>query len=493
VGRTASSTLRAGTLLATSLLPVGFVAGAATTAAPGAPAATAPAATARPTSVSRNSAAGSGDWPVYHGDPAGSGDVTAKVDLSSLGTVWRSPALDGQLYGEPLVVGGSVYVATEDDSVYALSSSTGAVRWRRHLATAVPSGDLPCGDISPTVGVTGTPVVDLVRHELFVVADEVVAGHPEHWLYGLGLGGGSVELRQQVDPPGADPSALLQRTGLTLDEGDVVFGFGGNYGDCGSYHGWVVSVPEAGGTAQRFEVDAGTGESQGAVWMGGAAPVVDGNGDIWVATGNGSVTSKSGPYDDADSVLELSPSLHLLQSFAPSNWYRLSAGDLDLGSVSPALLPDGMVVQGGKGHTLYLLRRSRLGGIGGQLGRRAGVCAGDIDGGAAVKGDVAYLPCQSGLLAVRVDAAAGRLTVRWQAPSGAGGPPIVAGGLVWTIAGATLLGLDPSTGAATEQLPVASGADHFPTPSVGDGLLLAPGGDQVTAFGPPGALRRRAR
>lgn len=485
--------MTARSLVATSLLLAGYLASAGTVPASTAPVVDRPAPPARPTPGLRGSVAGSGDWPVYHGDPAGSGEVTAKVDLSSLGRLWRSPALDGQLYGEPLVVGGSVYVATEGDSVYALSSSTGAVRWRRHLGTAVPSGDLPCGDISPAVGVTGTPVVDVAAHELFVVADEVVAGHPEHWLYGLGLGGGGVELRQRVDPPGADPSALLQRTGLTLDRGDVVFGFGGNYGDCGSYHGWVVSVPEAGGTARRFEVDAGAGESQGAVWMGGAAPVVDGNGDIWVATGNGSVTSKSGPYDDADSVLELSPSLHLLQSFAPSNWYRLSAEDLDLGSASPALLPDGTVVQGGKGHTLYLLRRPRLGGIGGQLGRRAGVCAGDIDGGTAVSGDVAYLPCQSGLLAVRVDAAAGRLTVRWQAGSGAGGPPIVAGGLVWTIAGGTLLGLDPSTGAATEQLPVTAGADHFPTPSVGDGLLLAAGDDEVSAFGPPGALRRRAR
>ncbi|MHB1584256.1 MAG: outer membrane protein assembly factor BamB family protein [Acidimicrobiales bacterium] len=488
---TVSSTLRAATLLATWLLAVALLAAGA---GAGATAATAATGTARPLPVAPHPApTGSGDWTVYHGDPAGSGDVTAHVDLSSLRAVWRSPALDGQLYGEPLVVGGSVDVATEDDWVYALSSSTGRVRWRRHVATAVPSGDLPCGDVSPTVGVTGTPVVDVARHELFVVADEVVAGRPEHWLYGLGLGGGQVELRQRVDPPGSDPAALLQRTGLTLDRGDVVFGLGGNYGDCGRYHGWVVSVPEVGGTAQRFEVDAGPGESQGAVWMGGAAPVVDADGDVWVATGNGSVTSPSGPYDDGDSVLELSPSLRLLQSFAPSNWYRLNAGDLDLGSVSPALLPDGTVVQGGKGHTLYLLRRSRLGGLGGQIDRRSGVCASGIDGGTAVTGDVAYLPCQSGLLSVRVDAATGRLAVRWRCATGAGGPPIVAGGLVWTIAGGTLLGLDPATGAAVEQLAVGTGADHFPTPSVGDGLLLAAGGDAVTAFGPPGALSRRAR
>ena len=83
---------------------------------------------------------------------------------------------------------------------------------------------------------------------------------------------------------------------------------GGNYGDCATYRGRVFAVPEAGGTPEIFTVDAAAGESQGAVWMGGAAPVVDAAGNIWVSTGNGSVYSSSHPYDDSDAVLELSPS-----------------------------------------------------------------------------------------------------------------------------------------------------------------------------------------
>ena len=99
-----------------------------------------------------------------------------RVDTAS--RAWTSAALDGEIYGEPLVSAGRVYVATENNTVYALSAATGAVAWSRHLATPVPSGSLPCGDIAPTVGITGTPVIDPARSEIFVVADEVAQGRP---------------------------------------------------------------------------------------------------------------------------------------------------------------------------------------------------------------------------------------------------------------------------------------------------------------------------
>jgi polyvinyl alcohol dehydrogenase (cytochrome) len=97
---------------------------------------------------------------------------------------WTSPALDGQLYGEPLVSGDRVYVATEDDTVYALSAATGAIAWSARLGTPVPSALPACGNINPVVGVTGTPVIDPARHEIFVVADELNNGRPAHLLAG---------------------------------------------------------------------------------------------------------------------------------------------------------------------------------------------------------------------------------------------------------------------------------------------------------------------
>ena len=418
---------------------------------------------------------------MYHGDATGSGVAGSVGAVDTSSPAWTSPVLDGQLYGEPLVFGSDVFVATENNTVYALSSSTGAVIWSRHIANAVPSSSLPCGDITPTVGITGTPVIDPSRGEIFVVADELVGGRPAHTLVGLSTTTGAIEMTQDVDPPGASPAALLQRTGLSLDAGQVVFAMGGNYGDCASYRGRVVAVNEGGATPTFFTVDAATGQRQGAIWMGGGAPAIDSNGNIWVGVGNGSVTSAGQPYDDSDSALELSSSLQLLHYFAPSSWTEDNAHDLDM-STPPVLLPDGQVVLAGKSRIVYLLNGADLGGIGGQETQLASGCSGDIDGGTAVVGTTVYLPCLSGTIAVGVTATPPSLRLLWSTRVG-GGPPIVAAGLVWTMGqNGTLYGLDPSTGAVRQQAAVGAPANHFPTPSAGGGLLLATSSTGVVAF-----------
>jgi outer membrane protein assembly factor BamB len=424
------------------------------------------------------------DWTVYHGDPAGSGDAGPSLDLSPAHAVWTSPVLDGAIFSEPLVLGSTVYVTTENDTVYALRATNGSVAWSTHVATPVPSGALPCGDISPVEGFTGTPVIDPARDELFAVADELVSGTPSFSLIGVDLNNGQVELHQDVTPPGASTPALLQRTGLALDGGNVLFGFGGNYGDCGSYHGWVESVPEAGGATRTFEVDDGDGDSQGAVWMGGAAPEIDASGNVWVAAGNGSVHAP-GTYDDSDSVLELSSDLALRHYFAPSDWYADNAGDRDLGSSAPALVGT-QVVQIGKSQTAYLLSAANLGGIGGQLASVHPACGNDVDGGAAVSGQTVYMPCMSGVMAMAVGSSSSpSLRVLWNTSSGAVGPPIIAGGLVWSIGGGHLDALLPASGAIAQSFPLGEQDNHFPTPSFGDGLLLAPSADQIHAFAGP--------
>jgi hypothetical protein len=412
-------------------------------------------------------------WPVYHGDALGTGADTSGVTFNPPNPAWTSPALDGQVYGEPLEATGRVFVATENDTVYALAANTGAVLWSTHVGTPVPSGDLPCGDISPSVGITGTPVVDAARGEIFVVADELVGGAPAHFLLGFNLYSGTVDLDVAVDPAGQNRADILQRTGLNLSNGNVVFGYGGNDGDCATYSGWVVSVPEGGGTPGYYQaVPIG---HDGAVWMGGAAPEVDSAGNIWTTTGNG---SSSTPYDFSDSVLELSSNLTRTQYFAPSTWSSDNSGDLDLGSSPPALLSNGTVLQVGKSSTAYLLNQASLGGIGGQIGSPISACGSTSDGGDAISGTVVYVPCSSGVQAIQTSP----LGTLWQTSSGAHGPPIAAGGLVWSIGGSSLYGLNPANGAKVQQVSVGGQANHFPTPSVGDGLLLAPTSDQVVAF-----------
>ncbi len=421
-------------------------------------------------------------WTRYHRFGNGSGAGPAGLVLAGARARWTSPVLDGTLYGEPLVWRRLVYVATERDTVYALSASSGRVVWARHLATPVPASSLPCGNITPTVGITGTPVVDPARSEIFAVADELLGGAVHHVLYGIDASNGQVELRQRVDPPQADPRALLQRTGLALDGGRVVFGFGGNDGDCSTYHGWVESVPVTGGRPALYEVDRGPGELRGAVWMGGAAPVVLGNGDVVVAVGNGSVTSPSHPYDFGNSVLELSSSLRRLQYFAPRQWAAQNATDEDLGSAAPAVLGNGLIVQAGKSEIAYLLDGRRFGGIGGQLRLETGICGADVDGGPAFSGDRVYLPCRNGVMEIVASAQGDSLRVVWQTGSGAGGPPILAGGLVWSIGHGVLYGLSPTSGRVRERLRVGPNANDFPTPSVGDGLLLATSERRVHAY-----------
>jgi hypothetical protein len=338
-------------------------------------------------------------------------------------------------------------------------------------------------------------VIDPALDEVFVVDDESTSGNgASHHLVGLDLFTGTIVLDTPVDPSGSHPLYQLQRPGLALDSGKVIVGFGGNAGDCETasnpYHGWLVAAPEGGGAMQTFEVASNPGDSEGAIWMGGAAPVVDASGNIWVATGNSAFAASTDNYDNSDGVLELSSSLALEASFAPAAWYADNASDRDLGSSVPALASGGLVFQAGKSQTGYLLSQSTLGGVGGQLATAPNYCGGNVDGGSAIVGSIVYAPCQSGVVATQTSGSPASISVLWKTSTGSGGPPIVAGGLVWTINHNTgvLYGLDPTTGNAVHSFSLGSVANHFPTPSIGEGLLLAASSDQVHAFASGGPL-----
>ena len=261
------------------------------------------------------------NWTVYHANYRSTGVDPAGTALSPLRSAWRSRTLDGSLFGEPLVYGGRVVIATTNDTLYELSAHNGDILWQRHYANPVPTRDLACsGDVDPTVGITGTPVIDRSRNEIFAVVDERAAkGSISDRLLGVDLGTGKVELNQVADVPGRPPNAELQRPGLTLDRGRVIIGYGGNDGDCGNYTGAIVAVPEGGGPDRVYTVEPTASDREGAVWQGGGSPLVDSSGNIWFSTGNGSAGTGD-PYDYSDSVIELSPTLAREQYFAPSTW-----------------------------------------------------------------------------------------------------------------------------------------------------------------------------
>jgi PQQ-like domain len=425
-------------------------------------------------------------WTTYNQNGLRTGIDASGSSFSTVSPAWSSPVFDGQLYGQPLVAAGRVYAATENDTVYALAANTGTVLWSTHVGTPFDPSTVPglCGDIRPTVGITSTPVIDTTRSEIFVVATEQAPGNATHHLIGINLYSGAILLNEPIDPAGFDPAHELQRASLALSAGRVIIGFGGNDGDCEPYHGLVVSAPEDGSAPSHFVVASLPGDSEGAVWMGGGAPAIDASGNVWVSTGNSQFESSTDSYDNSDGVLELSPTMHLLQAFAPSTWFSDNASDLDL-STPPVIVGNGLVFAIGKSSTAFVLNQAKLGGVGGELISRAS-CFGH--GAAAHVGSIVYTGCAGGAEALRVSNHPATLTPLWSSSSGGGGTPIVAGGNVWTIGGGDLNELDASTGTVRAQFSLGAAASSFPSPSAADGLILAPRSDSIRAFSGPGGV-----
>lgn len=416
-------------------------------------------------------AAPSAEWTTFGGNAGRSGVAVGQPPVTTLAPRWRT-AVDGQVYAEPLVVDGTVVVATEHDTLTALAAGTGAVEWSDHLGTPVPGSALPCGNIDPS-GITGTPVADPATRTLWV---STFTEPGVHQLVGVDLADGRVVSRRTIALRGVDPLAEQQRGALALVDGSVLVPFGGLYGDCGSYRGMVASFPEKpSGTQTTFVVPA---RRQAAIWAP-PGPVVAPDGTVLVATGNG---SSSTTYDEGDSVVALGPGLRPTSTFAPRRWATLNAEDLDLGSTSPTLVGTDRVVQVGKSGIAYLLDATHLGGIGGELASLA-VCRGEAVGSTAVDGRTVLVPCRSGLTAVVVGPGPS-LRVAWRSPQTVVAAPVVAAGRVWGVTTAGhLVALDPGTGAATSDLAVGAGATSFPPLAVAGGTAYVPAGTTVVAVG----------
>ncbi|HYA67105.1 MAG TPA: PQQ-binding-like beta-propeller repeat protein, partial [Acidimicrobiales bacterium] len=261
-----------------------------------------------------------GNWTTYHQNNIRSG-VEPSSNITAVSARWSgSVTLDADVYAEPLVCGNTVYVATEDDTVYAVNSTSGAIVWQQHLGTPVESSTLPCGDIGPTTGITGTPVIDVSTGVLYAVA---FLAPDQHVLFGLDVDNGTVVSQVDVDPAGANPMVEQQRGALALASGYVYVVYGGLDGDCGDYHGWVVGVPTSGsGGLVAYQVPT---HREGGIW-GTAGMGLAANGTLYVATGNG---DSSTTFDHGDAVIALSPTLTELGYFAPTNWKQLNEQDTD--------------------------------------------------------------------------------------------------------------------------------------------------------------------
>jgi len=462
---------------------------------------------------------------TYDYNTARDGFDSADPSFAHLRLAW-SRSLSGGIYGQPLIYGKLVIVATEDDEIYALIASTGRVAWRFSIGSPASTATIDtaptlyngCGDIDP-LGITGTPVIDPSTNEIFV-AGEVQTGnlsHPtwrgiQHVMAAAKFTDTSVKVlwNHQIDPPHAFKTYYIpaeqQRPSLTLVNGRVYAEFGGLDGDCGNYQGYVLSFNVLGKAYEWFKVPT---QYQAGIWgTGGAA--ADAKGELFVATGNGNAGPGS-PFDYGDAVIGLSPNLKIDSYFAPNDWAQRNAEDLDLGSGSPIILPDSdLVFEIGKAgangvSTGFVLDESKLGGINHPLFSGT-VCPGGgyvFGANASVlltvsgkKRDYLYVPCPSGTVALEVNYGSHGLhptfSVKWQASSGdPNGPPIIAGGLVWSLATdadggggpSDLYGMSPTTGKVLVAMPV-NPVEHFATPGAGDGMMFVSSQSGVQAFKP---------
>jgi hypothetical protein len=388
------------------------------------------------------------NWPTFDRTIGRSGVSITSPAPRVIRRSWAR-AVDGVVYAQPLILNSEVIIATENETVYALSERTGAVRWKRHLASPVTSG-LPCGNITPS-GITGTPAVD-------VATGRIVAHRP-------------------IDVRGSDPQAQQERGALVVFGSRVYVPFGGLYGDCSDYKGRVAGAPISGkGRLVSFTTP---NQREAGIWAPAGESVR--NDSLYVATGNGTPVNR---VNDSDSVLRLSPRLRVLGRFTPANYQSLSANDTDISSTAPALLPGGLIFQIGKEGVGYVLDGTRLGGTGGQLAS-SHLCEGGF-GGDAVDGHTVVFSCFSSLHAIDVTVArkgaAPRIRPRWSV-GGNAGPPIIAGGVVWDVeAGGTLNGYRLSDGRRVFSASTAPVITDFPSLSASGTRLLVPEGRQVVCY-----------
>jgi outer membrane protein assembly factor BamB len=385
-----------------------------------------------------------------------------------------SPTLDGDVYAQPLLVGDHVVTATENDTVYSLNASDGTIAWMTHLGEPVPGSSLPCGNVDP-VGITGTPVIDVNASRIFVVG---MVQPGLHMLFALDLSTGALIASTRVDADGADPSVHNQRAALTLSNGKVFIPYGGRYGDCGDYHGRVVSVAVSSSGLGAVAFYTLPTQGAGGFWAPPGA-VVAADGTLYLTSGN---TTSPESYDYANSVIRLGPDLKLADSFAPTDWASLNATDTDLGSTNPVLLPHGRVFQVGKSGIGYLLDAEHLGGVGGQL-HSGSVCRGSAFGAVAHDGDTMFVPCSDGVVQVTVNGDG--FDIGWTAPVSTPGPTIIAAGAVWTVATSSgdLLELDPSSGTTISSQHVGGVPSRFTSPAAGGGRVTVAAARTLVAFG----------
>jgi len=355
------------------------------------------------------------DVVTYHYDNLRTGQnlnetalTAANVNQAKFGKLGEL-MVDGKVDAQPLYLSNVsitgvgmknvLYVATEHGSVYAfdadnVSGATALPLWKisTQLSGEVPSDDRGCGQVTPEIGITSTPVIDRTRGAIYVVAvSKNASGNYFHRLHALDitsgkeLFGGPTTITATFPGHGAgssngtvtfDPAQYNERPGL-LELNGTIYTTWGSHCDIGAYTSWMMAF-SADTLQQTSVLNFVPNGSDGGTWMSGAAPAADAAGNIYFIIGNGTfdTTLNSSGFpsqgDCGNCFVKVASSLplKLLDYFTPLNTVVESNGDQDFGSGGPLLLPDvtdaagktrHLAVGSGKDAVIYVLDRDNMG------------------------------------------------------------------------------------------------------------------------------------
>jgi hypothetical protein len=351
---------------------------------------------------------------TWHNDNARSGQnltetvlTPANVKAATFGKLF-TVAVDGKVDAQPLYVSALtirasgihnvLFVATEHDSVYAFDADTGAQLWHVSLLGAgeTSSDARGCGQITPEIGVTATPVIDLAKGPhgtIYLVAmTKAASGTYHHRLHALDLTTGAeefagpVEIAATYPGSGAEGSSGTQtfsasqhedRPGLLLSNG-IVYTTWGSHCDAAPYTGWIIGYSES-TLAQTGVLNLTPNGSDGGIWMAGGGPAADAAGNLYLLMGNGTFDTalssgfpEHGDYGNALVKIAVSSTgkLSVADYFTMSNTVSESNGDQDLGSGAILLVPSitdssgathSLAIGAGKDQNIYVTDQANLG------------------------------------------------------------------------------------------------------------------------------------
>jgi len=326
--------------------------------------------------------------------------TTSNVNLQHFGKLFTL-AVDDQVFAQPLVAGGItirgglhnvVYVATVNNTLYAFDGDNGRLYWQRNFTAPgmrpPKNTDMAgaCGgtysDVSNNIGIIGTPVIDAGKHTIYFVARSTNNGtfvqhlHAVDLLSGSEVAGSPVAITATMSGSGDgsvnnvlnfDGQRENQRQALTLLNGVVYVTFS-SHCDWGPYHGWILGY-DAGTLQQQVVYNATPDGSAGGIWESGTGMEADGQCNLYVVIGNGTVGSggdPTNPRNRGESALKLTrsgSSLQIASYFTPANYQSLNDNDLDYGGSGALLIPNSsFFLTGGKDGNLVLLNKDAMGG-----------------------------------------------------------------------------------------------------------------------------------